>query len=351
MIEIDGSHGEGGGQIVRTALGLSCLFRKSFRIFNIRKKRKKPGLMPQHLTCLRAAQRITGAEVSGAYADSTEFVFSPGKIQSGNFFFDVGTAGSTSLVLQTILPALLFSGQQTTVTITGGTHVPFSPSFHYLSGVFSRFLDLIGIRILLSLESYGFYPEGGGRIRAEVLPAEKVIPLRKPERGRFLGFSGYSGVGNLPITIAERQRNSFLDRIAPQTSEQKRFERIELVEADTPGKGSFLDVMAGFEHSDAGFTALGARGKRAETVGEEAASEFIRFYSADAALDSHMADQIVLYLSLISDESYFTTAAITSHLTTNLWAVGLFHVIHYSLDEKNGAGIVRIRGTDYISLS
>ena len=147
MIEIDGSYGEGGGQIIRTALSLSCLFQKPFRIFNIRKKRRRPGLMPQHLTCVKAAQRITSAEVKGDYQKSEELIFSPGKARAGNFSFDIGTAGSTSLVLQTIIPALVFSGHKTGVTLTGGTHVPLSPSFYYLSEVFVRFLQMAGIRI------------------------------------------------------------------------------------------------------------------------------------------------------------------------------------------------------------
>jgi RNA 3'-terminal phosphate cyclase (ATP) len=345
MIEIDGSYGEGGGQTVRTALGLSCLFQKPFRIFNIRKSRKRPGLMPQHLTCVKAAQRITGAEVKGDCRESTELFFSPGKVKAGSFFFDIGTAGSTSLVLQTIIPALVFSGEKSTVTLTGGTHVPFSPSFHYLSEVFVRFLQLIGIHIRLSIDSYGFYPRGGGKIHADISPAEKVIPLQIAGRGRLSRFSGYSGVGNLPLAIAERQRNACLNKILSDVKGLKEPE-ISLLEVTTPGKGTFIDIAAVFEHSTSGFTALGAIGKRAEKVGEEAAGEFIKYYKTDAALDSHMADQIVLYLSLCSGESSFTASAITDHLRTNLWAIGMFHDIQYSVEGKTGEkGVIKIKGS------
>jgi RNA 3'-terminal phosphate cyclase (ATP) len=347
MIEIDGSYGEGGGQIVRTALALSCLFQKPFRIFNIRKNRRKPGLMPQHLTCVKAAQCVTAAEVKGNYPGSAEFFFSPGKVQAGSFSFDIGTAGSTSLVLQTLIPALAFSGNKTRVSLTGGTHVPFSPSFYFLSEVFLRFLEQIGIRIHLSISSYGFYPRGGGRIQADIFPAEKITPLLKNGRGNVLGLTGHSGVGNLPFAIAERQRTALLKRLSREVGELKTAPEIELMEVPTPGKGTFIDFAASCEHSIAGFTGLGEIGKKAETVGEEAASEFIRYYRTGAALDSHMADQIVLYLSLCSEESSFSASVISSHLITNLWAIGLFHDIRYSLEGKTGEkGRIKLKGRD-----
>jgi len=345
MIEIDGSHGEGGGQIIRTALSLSCLFHKPFRIFNIRKNRRKPGLMPQHLTCVKAAQHITSAEVIGGLQGSTELFFSPGKVRTGNFSFDIGTAGSTSLVLQTIIPALVFAGQKASVTLTGGTHVPLSPSYHYLSEVFVRFLQLVGIRIELSIESYGFYPMGGGKIHADIFPAGKVTQLQLTDRGRLLGLAGHSGVGNLPIDIAKRQRNAFINKVLTEVWESAGSQQIDLLEVSTPGKGTFIDVAARFERSIAGFSALGAIGKKAESVGEEAAADFIKYYKTGAALDSHMADQIVLYLSLCSRESSFTSSAISSHLATNLWAIGLFHDISYTLEGKTGGkGMIKLKG-------
>ena len=347
MIEIDGSYGEGGGQIVRTALSLSCLFQKPFRIFNIRKNRRKPGLMPQHLTCVKAAQLITSAEVKGDYQESTELFFSPDKARAGSFSFDIGTAGSTSLVLQTIIPALVFSGQKSTVTLTGGTHVPFSPSFHYLSEVFVSFLKQAGLRIQLSIDSYGFYPRGGGKIMADIFPAEKVTPLKIAERGHLLNFAGHSGVGNLPLAIAQRQRNACMNKILAGIKELEVSPDIDLLEVTTYGKGTFVDIAARFEHSIAGFTALGAIGKKAESVGEEAAADFIKYYKTGAAVDSHMADQIVLYLSLSRQESSFTVSAITNHIATNLWAIGLFHDISYTLEGKTGEnGTIKLKGKD-----
>lgn len=357
MITIDGSHGEGGGQILRTALSLSCLFRKPFRIFNIRKGRKKPGLMPQHLTAVMAAQLLSNAEVKGNNKSSTELIFSPKEVKGGNFFFDIGTAGSTSLVLQTLIPSLVFSKEllkegkggllkeKSTITLKGGTHVPFSPSFHYLSEVFTPFLKVIGIDIRLTIYSYGFYPKGGGKVKADVFPVEEIKPLKIKERGNLLALNGYSCVGNLPLSIAERQKKALLEKIYSAEGGLRGVlpVDIELLNVPTPGQGTFVFIKSEFEHSIAGFSSLGERGKKAAAVGEEAAIEFLHYFSTGSSLDPHIADQIVLYLSLCKEQSVFTTSCITPHLMTNLWATGLFHEYSYSVKGDIGnSGTVTI---------
>ncbi len=348
MVEVDGGFREGGGQILRTALSLSCLLQKPFRISNIRRGRKKPGLMPQHLTCVLAAKLISNARVVGDAIGASALSFFPGGVSSGEYRFDIGTAGSTSLVLQTIIPALAFSNSgKSAITLTGGTHVPFSPSFHYLANVFVPALKATGIDIDLSISAYGFYPKGGGKISAVIHPAGEIEPLKTVERGNLLRLKGFSGVGNLPFSIAERQKEALLRQIHSKLGEYSCAADIKSLAVPTPGQGTFVFLHSESENFIAGFTSLGARGKKAEVVGREAGDEFLEYYFAGAALDPHLADQIILYLAMCGNESIFSTSRITEHLHTNLRVIGLFHDYSYTVEgEMNQPGIVRIRPSD-----
>lgn len=336
MIEIDGSYGEGGGQVLRTALSLSCVHKKPFRIVNIRKNRKKPGLMPQHLAAVRAACGVSSAEVTGDCQGSTELCFFPGDIRNGSFSFDIGTAGSVTLVLQTILPPLLFAKGTSVITLQGGTHVPFSPSYNYLSEVFVPFLRGLGGEVRLSIDSYGFYPRGGGRIRAEIFPAGSFKQPDLTNRGRLIRVTGCSAVGNLPMPIAERQRMAALEFIETRTTTIRCPMEVKLMDVPTPGQGTFLFLKAEMENSLAGFTALGERGKRAEMVGEEAAGEFLRYMAEDAFFEPHISDQAVLYLALAGKRARFTSSGITRHLLTNLWVINLFQPFSYVVEGEAG---------------
>lgn len=329
MVEIDGSFGEGGGQILRTSLSLSCLLGKPFRIYNIRRGRSRPGLMPQHITSVRAAAAISRASVRGDSKGSMELVFEPERVRPGDYSFDIGTAGSTSLVLQTLLPPLIFSGGNSTLTIKGGTHVPFCPSFHYVSEVFMPILSRLGIGLDAKIESYGFYPRGGGKISVRVWPCRKVSTADFTQRGALLGIRGISAVGNLPVSIARRQRDSAIRSLEGLKA------NVETAEVTGPGQGTFVFIKADFENSVCGFSALGARGKKAEKVGEEAAMEFLKHYRSGACLDPHMADQIALYLSLAEGKSEFTTSKITEHLRTNLHVIEKFMEVECGIVPPN----------------
>src|SRR4030042_333415 len=332
MIEIDGSFGEGGGQILRTSLSLSCLLNKPFRIFNIRKKRKKPGLMPQHLMGIRSLKLISNARVDGDSQGSTELLFAPGEVKAGDYFFDIGTAGSTSLLLQAILPPLIFANNRSSLTLKGGTHVPFSPPFHYISEVFIPILKKFGITAEATIESYGFYPKGGGKVHVEIRPADKIEAANYLERGQITKVYGLSGVGNLPFSIAERQKNAALAILISQGINAE----IETISVSTPGQGTFMFLEAATENCLAGFSSLGERGKKAELVGEEAAKKFLDYYSTSACLDRHLADQIVFYLGVAKGESSFTTAEISNHLLTNLWVLKEFLGIQYAVEGEIG---------------
>jgi RNA 3'-terminal phosphate cyclase (ATP) len=332
MIEIDGSYGEAGGQILRTALSLSCALGKPFRMFNIRKGRSRPGLMPQHLMCVRALAMICGASVRGDEVGSTELIFIPSKTKPGEYEFDIGTAGSTSLLLQAILPPLVFSKKESSITLKGGTHVPFSPPFHYLSGVFVPMLRRLGIDLEISVGSYGFYPKGGGKIRVEVHPSGGAKAIDLITRGKVENIAGISGVVNLPLSIAERQKNAAIETLSGHGLHAE----IDLLSAEAFGRGTFVFLKAETAGCIAGFSSLGERGKKAETVGREAAEELVAYSYTDACLDLHLADQIVLYLAFADGPSSFTTSRVTGHLMTNLWAIEKFTGLNYSIEGEKG---------------
>jgi RNA 3'-terminal phosphate cyclase (ATP) len=342
MIEIDGSLGEGGGQVLRTALSLSCITGRPFRIVNIRKGREKTGLMRQHLVSVQAAARIAGAKVIGDTIGSTELIFSPGKVTPGEYAFAIGTAGATSLVLQTLILPLLFAVGQSSLALSGGTHVPFSPSWHYLAEVFVPSLALLGGSIELDLDSCGFYPKGGGNVRCRIKPAVSLSPLHAEQRGRLLRVTGCSAVGNLPCSIAERQRRAALEHLGTLKEYGVPLE-IEIREVTAIGQGTFIFLRGEYEHSVSGFTAIGARGKPAEIVGGEAADEFLRHHETGMPVDPHLADQLVPYLALAGGTSVYATSRITGHLETNLRITCYFLDIGTKLSGKRDSpGTVRI---------
>ena len=333
MLEINGSYGEGGGQILRTALSLSCLLRRPCRIVNIRRARKKPGLMPQHLACVSLLTLISNAKVSGTDIGSTEMTFDPGEPVSGDYFFDIGTAGSTSLLLQAVLPPLIFARGPSRIALVGGTHVPFSPPYHFISEIFLPMLGRLGIIVSSSIERHGFYPRGGGKISVTLQPCRKVKAISLEERGDIVSVTGISAVGNLPASIADRQKSAAEAVLAGIPSRPEIAMKTVMVDSYSPGTFVFLKAES---RCISGFSSLGEQGKRAEAVGEEAARELLRHLDTGACIDSHLADQLVIYLCLAGGASKFTTSRISGHLMTNLRVIRQFLDISCKVEGELG---------------
>ncbi len=332
-IRIDGRYGEGGGQILRTSLALASLLGEPLEMHHIRGGRKKPGLRPQHLMAVKAMTSITGGKVRGDEPGSMQLFFEPGQINPGSYSFSVGTAGSTSLVLQSMLPALLFGKGVSRVLITGGTHVPWSPCFHYLKGVFAPALEGMGNVLALDIERWGWYPKGGGNIKAEISPVFRLRSTEREKRGELKEIRVLSAVSNLPVSIGERQRDQVIRRFDNQGFKRP---QVEMVNALSQGTGTLVFLMCRFEGGTAGFTSLGQKGKRAEKVADDACSEFFQFLASDAAVDEHLADQLVLYMALSKGRSSIVTKRITTHLKTNIWVVEQFLPVTFRTDEIKG---------------
>ena len=343
MIAIDGSQGEGGGQVLRSALSLSILTGQRFRIDQIRHRRKKPGLMAQHLACVDAAAAVSRAEVQGATPGSQSVTFAPGELRLGRYAFEIPTAGSACLVLQTIIYPLSRAGSASTVSIQGGTHVAWSPCFHYLSLNWLPALERIGYQARLELLQAGFYPEGGGRIQTSIHPAPALTPLNLVERGKLVRIHGLTMVANLPLSIADRQRRQALRRLEELRRDPRQPElaslpaaRIKTLQLPARFKGTCLLLVAEFEHSRACFFGLGALGKPAERVADDALDQLLDFLSTPAAVDRYLADQLLLPLSLANGPSTLTTQEITSHLLTNARIVEAFLPARIQIDGQPG---------------
>jgi RNA 3'-terminal phosphate cyclase (ATP) len=243
------------------------------------------------------------------------------------------SAGSTSLILQALLLPLSLSDQKSEITIKGGTHVPWSPPFDYLKDIFLPMMKKIGCQIELRIMKWGWYPEGGGEVGCSTHPAEKLIPLNLTERGKLLNLKGISVVSNLPTSIAERQKNQALKILREKDFSPE----IKIVQAPSIGQGTFFFLISEFENSQAGFGALGAIGKRAEKVAEEACQEFLEFMQTRAAIDPHLSDQLIQYLALADVQSSFTVSRISKHLLTNIWVVEQFLPTKITVEGNEGS--------------
>jgi len=318
MLTIDGSYGEGGGQILRTALALSLVTGKPFRIERIRANRRKPGLGHQHLTAVTAAAQIGQADVTGNALGSLELTFTPRAIQPGRYHFNVGTAGSCTLVLQTILPALLKADRPSEILLEGGTHNPLAPSFDFLTLAFLPLLNRMGAHITGALERPGFYPAGGGRCTFSIEPMRHPGRLDLVARGTVLNQYAMVMLAKLPHHIAEREIRVLCSQLSWEP------ERLSVVDiTNAQGPGNVVTVVIACEHITEVFTGYGERGVPAEKVAGRAVAEAQEFLTHDAPVGRHLADQLIIPL-VLAGGGKFRTFALTPHTITNLEVVKQF---------------------------
>jgi RNA 3'-terminal phosphate cyclase (ATP) len=340
MIEIDGSFGEGGGQILRSALSLSVITGKPFRLRNIRAKRKpKPGLQPQHLASVRAAATIGSAKIAGDSIGSSVLTFEPGAVVPGKHRFAIGTAGATGLVLHTVyLPLAWQTTGPSEIILEGGTHVSTSPCFHFLDTAWRAFMAKIGIRIRLEMTRPGFYPRGGGQVIAHVQPCSAIQEIHLSKCAPIAKAVGFSAFAGLPDHVAKRQARRTIERLKRANIEA------EIETQEWPGgPGSVVGITFEETPIPTFFFGLGERGKPAESVADEAADQAIAFAKSGAPVDSHIADQLILPLALSTGTSEFRVQTITKHLTTNIAVIKMFIDRHIECGSEEGnSGVVTI---------
>lgn len=340
FLTLDGSHGEGGGQILRTALSLSVMAAQAFRLTNIRAGRRNPGLLPQHLSAVRAAAAISGAAVTGDQLASTELSFAPSHPpRPGKYVFDVaetagrGSAGSVTLILQTLLIPLASTDGPSSLSLRGGTHVEWSPPFDDIASSYLPALRRTGLCADAELKRFGWYPVGGGEVVCTIAGCSTEHARPKPtemtKRGPLQRISGRAIAANLPGHIPQRMvdrtRASLGDLGIPVEVEP------QLVTAACPGAGIFL--LAEYQDWPASFSAYGRLGKPSEAVADQAVAAFREHHVSEAAVELHLADQLLLPLAIASGPSTLTTLRPSGHLMTNAWTIGQFGVADISVAE------------------
>lgn len=342
-VQIDGSAGEGGGQVLRTSLALSVLTGRPLAITKIRATRSPPGLRPQHLKAVQAAAMVSGGRVEGARLGAVEIFFVPRRVCGGRYRFEIGTAGATSLVFQTLFVPLSFADGPSQVTVAGGTHVPWSPCFEYLAMQWLPAVRGAGYRGSLRLESAGFYPRGGGAIRGDVLPAGELLPMNLMDPGTLQRIRGASVTCGLDTRIAIRQRLRAMERLENVNVPVD----IELGSLHGRSPGSVLVLFAELSRTRLCAFALGARGKPAGRVADEAVDELLRALDSHAACDRYLADQLLLPLACVPAASHLSTAEVTPHLLTNAHVIRKFIPIEVHVSGEPGKpGEVWVIGTD-----
>jgi len=336
-MEIDGAHGEGGGQLLRNSAALAAVTHIPVRVTNIRARRPKPGLAAQHLTALQAVAALADATVEGLNVGSREVTIAPGHLRGGRFSFDVGTAGSVTLVLQACLPPALRAPEPVELRLIGGTDVPWSPPLDYFRFVFLPLLARMGGKVTIELVRRGYFPRGGGEIRVNVVPAPEFRPLLVEPPGAMRRVDGIAHVGNLPRDVAQRMKHAALRRFVG-IAEAK----VEETSEAAIGPGGAIVLWTEHENTVLGSSGLARKGVPAEALGQAAADEMVEDLRAHASLDVHAADQVLLYSALAKGESRFSVREITKHMETTMWLLENVLRTRFETVEVGGRHQVRV---------
>jgi RNA 3'-phosphate cyclase len=346
MLEIDGSFGEGGGQILRSSLALAAVLGKEIRIFNIRAGRSEPGLKSQHLTGAKAVAALCNASYQGLEIGSSEFLFRPGSIEKGDFRFDVGTAGSITLVLQALMPLLPFASGKITLEVRGGTDVKWSPPIDYLSLVTLPLLEKMGVKVSLEIVKRGHYPKGGGIVRIGSVPSSYLKPIVGLKDGKVNSIVGVSHSVKLPAHVAERQATGATHLIEEKGLHSPEIEIQSMENSSHLSPGSGIVLAARLENSSiVGGDCLGERGRPAEEVGRSAAMTLLGEIETGSLLDRHMGDMIIPYIALAEGVSDLSVSRITQHTLTNIKVAEA--VTEVQFDPVGGPGMpgrLRVKG-------
>ncbi len=349
MIEIDGAFGEGGGQILRTSIAISALTMQPVSISNIRAGRPKPGLKKQHIAGIEVLAQLVSADVKGLEVGSTQVEFTPRERKGGHFRYDVGTAGSISLILQAALPAAVLSPEPVRFSLTGGTDVSWSPTIDYMREVFAHVLHIMGPVVEISMSRRGHFPRGGGKVTCNVTPVRRIAPIERERFGEIKQVRGLSHCVRLPAHVAERQADSAQEKLHENGITDVLIERESYPKQEDKhlGAGSGIVIWAeSFFGLRLGADNLGAKGKPAEEVGSECAEHLLKELSTGMAVDSHLCDMLIPYMALADGMSRIGVTEVTSHLKTNIWAAERLLDADFSLQGKLGeAGTLDVAGT------
>ncbi|MEW6221951.1 MAG: RNA 3'-terminal phosphate cyclase [Candidatus Hadarchaeota archaeon] len=351
MIEVDGSTGEGGGAILRTAVALSAVSKEPLHIYNIRARRDKPGLQPQHLKAVEALAKLTGAEVEGLRLNSTDIAFKPGLLDGGVYNIDIGTAGSTTLILQALMPAAAFARKPVEVEIKGGTDNPFAPPVDFLKNVTLPVLRKMSYQGDVECLQRGHYPKGGGVVRAKIGPVEKLLPLNLTNPCKVTKVSGLAHAVRLPDKIATKMAHAASSALIHAGCSDVKIKTETYAPSQDPhlGPGTGITLWAETENGAVlGASSLGKRGKPAEQVGKEAAESLAKQLKTGAAVDKHLTDQLIPYLALAEGVSEITSSELTMHTLTNVSLVEQILGVKFEVNGKQREpGRIRVRGIGF----